>query len=35
MPIILKPEDEKTWLDGKEISAYDYPYSSDLIAVPI
>lgn len=32
MPIILKPEDEKDWLSGREINDFKYPYSVDLIA---
>lgn len=33
MPIILKPEDEKNWLDGMEINEFAYPYSRDLVAM--
>lgn len=32
MPIILKPEDEKKWLEGEEINNYKLPYSVNLIA---
>lgn len=32
MPIILKKEDEQSWLDGREINDFKLPYSSDLIA---
>ena len=32
MPIILKKEDEQSWLDGREIDDFKLPYSSDLIA---
>lgn len=32
MPVILKPEDESNWLQGKEISDFALPYSVELIA---
>ncbi|HLU85724.1 MAG TPA: SOS response-associated peptidase [Vicingaceae bacterium] len=32
MPVILKPEDESKWLQGKEISEFALPYSVELIA---
>jgi len=32
MPIILKKEDEQSWLDGREINDFKLPYSCDLIA---
>lgn len=32
MPIILKKEDELSWLEGREISDFAYPYSNELIA---
>ena len=32
MPIILKKEDEQSWLEGREIDDFKLPYSSDLIA---
>lgn len=32
MPIILKPEDESSWLNGKEIDEYKFPYQVNLIA---
>jgi len=31
MPVILKPEDESNWLQGKEISDFALPYSVELI----
>ena len=33
MPIILKKEDEKDWLGGKEINDFKYPYSNEMIAM--
>ena len=33
MPIVLKQEDEKSWLEGKEIADFAYPYSAELVAV--
>lgn len=33
MPIILKPEDEKYWLEGAEITNFALPYSCNLTAV--
>ena len=33
MPIILKKEDEISWLNGKEISEFALPYSFDLVAI--
>ena len=35
MPIVLKREDESNWLAGQEISDFESPYSSDLIAVAV
>lgn len=32
MPVILRPEDEKKWLDGDEIDNYRLPYSANLVA---
>lgn len=32
MPVILKPEDESKWLQGKEINKFALPYTVDLIA---
>lgn len=33
MPVILKPEDEKNWLEGEEIEKYALPYSVELEAI--
>ena len=35
MPIILKREDEKSWLEGEDYKSYQFPYSSHLIANPL
>jgi putative SOS response-associated peptidase YedK len=35
MPVILNKEDETSWLEGEEISDFAYPYSPNLIALPI
>lgn len=32
MPIILKREDESSWLEGKEIDNFALPYSENLVA---
>jgi len=32
MPVILKHEDEQSWLQGEDYNAFAYPYSCDLIA---
>lgn len=32
MPVILKPEDENSWLNGKAIDNFKLPYSVNLIA---
>ena len=32
MPVILKSEDEQSWLQGEDYNAFAYPYSCDLIA---
>jgi len=35
MPVIIKPDDEEDWLNGSRYDRFAYPYSSDLIAVPL
>ncbi|AOW20748.1 SOS response-associated peptidase [Urechidicola croceus] len=35
MPIILKKEDEQSWLKGEEYNHFAFPYSSNIIAKPI
>lgn len=35
MPVIVKPDDEEDWLNGSRYDRFAYPYSSDLIAVPL
>ena len=35
MPIVLKQEDEKSWLEGKDINHFAYPYTNNLIAVSL
>lgn len=35
MPVILKKEDRESWLSGKEVSNYAFPYEVDLEAKPL
>ncbi|GAB1308414.1 SOS response-associated peptidase [Urechidicola sp. KH5] len=35
MPVILKPQDEKYWLQGEDYKKYAFPYQEELIAHPI
>lgn len=35
MPVILKKEDEKHWLQGKNYTDFAFPYSCDLIATSL
>jgi putative SOS response-associated peptidase YedK len=34
MPIILKPADEKYWLNGENYKDFQFPYSNNLVAHP-
>ena len=35
MPVILKREDRSSWLSGREISAFAFPYEVDLEAIQV
>lgn len=35
MPIILNKNDEHDWLNGKDYNAYKFPYSQNLVAIPV
>ena len=35
MPVVLKPEDQKIWLSGAEVSKFALPYEVALKAIPV
>lgn len=35
MPVILKKEDEKHWLQGEDYNAFKFPYSCNLVATAL